>query len=107
MKKIVFEGKENEKLSLKLNLPTNFYFSDETKITIGLFEQGKGWTKNGIFNAQADLKDLTIRCEISRLLPISILLPKCTDCPYKSFFLRCTSTEVALLDLESIYFCDI
>ena len=44
---------------------------------------------------------MSVKFETSKLLPLSLLLPKCTDCPYRSFFLRCSSTEAALLDIET------
>lgn len=102
MKRIVFEGKENEKLAVKIPLPPNFYMGGSaTTLTVGLYVQNAGWTKQGVSNITIDQREMSAKFETSKLLPLSILLPKCTDVPYKSFFLRCSSTELALLDIES------
>ena len=86
---------------MKFPLPPTFYFGAGKALTVGMFVQNTGWTDNGISSVVVEPKDMSVKFETSKLLPLSLLLPKCTDCPYRSFFLRCSSTEAALLDIES------
>jgi hypothetical protein len=44
LKRIVYEGREGEKLAVKLGIPKGFYY-DAKDIKVGLYEKENGWSE--------------------------------------------------------------
>lgn len=55
-RKISYEGRENERLTLRLGIPTGFYYTGE-ELTVGMFQEGTGWTNKGVTGVTVDEKD--------------------------------------------------
>jgi hypothetical protein len=76
------------------------YISSLDTISIGWWDEENGvWTDAGVTDQDINLETKVVQFRVTKLAPYAVLLPRNTDFPFSSWFLRCTSDTQAILDV--------
>ena len=59
----------------------------------------KTWTTEGVENVKLEKDGRSLEFKIVKLAPLSFVIDRCIDFPYKGWYIRCTELDKALLDL--------
>lgn len=93
---------ETTPVDVTFNLPDTIYTSDDTSaVKIAVWDKNnKRWSSDSI-GGDLEFKKSTrqITFNTNCFAPIALLQSRCTDYPYKNWWLRCISEDTALLTI--------
>jgi cancer susceptibility candidate protein 1 len=87
-------------LRMMYQLPSYIYISSLETISIGWWDASTGtWTDKDVSEQDINLETKIVQFKIKKIAPVSVLLPRNTDFPFTSWFLRCVSNNKAILEV--------
>jgi hypothetical protein len=83
-----------------IKLPEYVFVGEEDSLKVALWDtKTNEWTVEGIEEVKLDESKLHLEFRTTRLAPLAFVIDRCVDCPYTSWYMRCTAIDKAILDL--------
>lgn len=85
-----------------IHLPDYVFIPENLPLKVGLWDSGaKTWVTDGIEDVKLGKEGRSLEFKTSRLAPMAFVVDRCIDFPYKSWYMRCTEEDKALLDIAT------